>query len=490
MVRSHSTGETTRVGWPSFLACAAAIGVASATMAQAPSTSPLDRRKTRLPAVAKPLPATGLKDAAGRMGLNKPASGSNARPAAAAGDQVRVPERVRYNSPTPLVQMEGRPLLPGRNLGTGVEPSGELSGYRQETAQQAQDRLARALKTNGFEDVEVGARVRTGAGSPIRATPRDVQQTQLEREALSRAPAASGLTAQMDRAIAQSGASLGIEAARQKYASQGYKEVELAPGDTAFVKGSEDSIRRLEASRESIRDASVIPVAAPQPRCGMHRAVMVTTETARPVDREFPNPCDECVRRCEDDDRRAVVGEGMYEGGNPNGDQFIRTGSTIAPVPAPDSPEALAGDPAARGDSALRAGKLKVAADAYSEYLAAYPDDTHVQRLKAMALLLDGRTGPGVELLNKAYTADPSLASIPVNGEQLPENGDALRKAVLATVGQANRANGSGAACLAAAVLMQAEGRGEPAAKMASRAAERGVDAAVIRELKAALAAK
>lgn len=181
-------------------------------------------------------------------------------------------------------------------------------------------------------------------------------------------------------------------------------------------------------------------------------------------------------------ERRAPVGRGPGAD-SISGDPFVVFGTSIRPDAGPD--RAL--QPAQWAAKALREGRFQDAAESYAEYLSAYPDDSAAMRLLAVALLLDAKTKEGIELMGKAYDADPSLASAPLSRDVLPAKPDALRKAVNATVAAANRTN-TARAWLAASVLMQAEGRDDQAARMLARAAERGLDAGLVREFKVTFA--
>lgn len=137
----------------------------------------------------------------------------------------------------------------------------------------------------------------------------------------------------------------------------------------------------------------------------------------------------------------------------------------------PEQPEPLTTEEQAR--QALTRGNFNVAARQFAEAWAEQvkeegePDHT-IQRLWAISLFANGQGDKGVTELMEAYEADPSLTDRPVSGDTLFENHD-LRRLVRRAVRDAHRA-GTYENWFLVAVLMQAEGRHQLAARMLERA--------------------
>lgn len=110
-------------------------------------------------------------------------------------------------------------------------------------------------------------------------------------------------------------------------------------------------------------------------------------------------------------------------------------------------------------------------------------------RLRAVALVGAGRLEEAATAIGDAYLAEPRLAGLPLSGEALAKDRAALRRLVLRAIDYAGR-HPSSDAWLLAAVMTQAEGRDEVAARFASRAEAQGLDATVARALFDALGSR
>ena len=115
---------------------------------------------------------------------------------------------------------------------------------------------------------------------------------------------------------------------------------------------------------------------------------------------------------------------------------------------------------------------------------APWPDD----RLRAVALVGVGRVEEAAEAMLDAFLLDPTLASEALDGATLAPTSRDFRNLLNATVDAANRADRA-EHWLLVAVLMQAEGRDEAAAKMLARARDLGLDEDVVGAFTGALGA-
>lgn len=316
----------------------------------------------------------------------------------------------------------------------------------------------RAVRLNISEsgDIEVGPRIRVGPahdavreGSPAAALRDFVTRT-------SPAPGAAGLLAEV---AAPTRGETALEIARRELGRQGYTEVELGRGDIGFIRTRNPAvIDAIQRKREQIRSIAD----------GGER--WYEWEVRRHLNRRY-DPC-------ADDDWRPNRVLGVMEG--PGVDpqlQFGLGGAVSESEPLSEFDAALV---------AIERGRYAAAAAALREYLAGEPEDMEIVRLLGIVELLDGKIDRGIETLAKAYESDPYLAARPVGSEVLLDHPDSLRRAVGAAVGYAHRTR-SPRAWLAAAVLMEAEGRRDQAAKMIDRAIEAGLDRSVADEMLLAL---
>src|SRR5262249_32778826 len=84
-------------------------------------------------------------------------------------------------------------------------------------------------------------------------------------------------------------AGMSLDGARASLLPQGFHEVQLGDGDVAFVKGSEESIKRLQEKPQAVRDGSIPQI----PRCGVHRGILIASlgdSTPAPTPREDDRP--------------------------------------------------------------------------------------------------------------------------------------------------------------------------------------------------------
>ncbi len=315
----------------------------------------------------------------------------------------------------------------------------------------------RAVRLNIGEsgDVEVGPRIRVG---PAHDVMREGSPAAALHDLVTRASPAPGAAGVLAEITAPTRGATALEIARQELGRQGYTEVELGRGDVGFIRSANPAvIDAIQRRREQIRSIAD----------GSER--WYEWEVRRHLNRRY-DPC-------SDDDWRPNRVLAVIEGAGV--DPQIQYGPGGAPPTEP-----LSGFDAAL--VAIERGRYAAAAEALREYLAGEPEDLEIVRLLGIVELLDGKTGRGIETLARAYESDPYLAARPVGSEVLLDHPDSLRRAVGSAVGFAHR-TGSPRAWLAAAVLMEAEGRRDQAAKMVDRAIEAGLDRSVADEMLFAL---
>lgn len=120
------------------------------------------------------------------------------------------------------------------------------------------------------------------------------------------------------------------------------------------------------------------------------------------------------------------------------------------------------------------------AVDLYREHLMGEPGDQEARRELALAHLRAGSWSEGVSLMHEAYLRNPALADRPMRADLLggPRAAQRMRELVRQSVRRAHREDSAGA-WLVAAVLMQAEGRDQPALRMVVNSVDRGLESAV-----------
>lgn len=165
-------------------------------------------------------------------------------------------------------------------------------------------------------------------------------------------------------------------------------------------------------------------------------------------------------------------------------DSFVARGNP-APVPPP------AVDPDAgltvleRAAKRLHEGRPDEAVVLLRSYTDAYPNEPEAARTLALALLDARRTKEGVAVMALVYERNPALAWTPIAPDAVGQQRE-LRDLVVRAVEFGHRTNSS-SAWLTVAVLMQGEGREDPAFKMIERAGTLGLDADVSKAMRIAL---
>ena len=154
-----------------------------------------------------------------------------------------------------------------------------------------------------------------------------------------------------------------------------------------------------------------------------------------------------------------------------------------AQQPAPPSKPELT--PVERAEADMNSGDYSAAREGYAKIVQESADDPESLRRYALSLMLDKQVSDGVAVMAMAYRNDPTLASRVFDAELLGSDGE-WRKGVRIATTYANRAQ-TGASWLTVAVLMQAEGRKDLAAKMIAKAQAVGVETAVYEAMLAAL---
>lgn len=165
--------------------------------------------------------------------------------------------------------------------------------------------------------------------------------------------------------------------------------------------------------------------------------------------------------------------------------------STAAPMeealPAPATEAELRSTTARElADTYMKLGDLDSAIRVYSVHVTRHPGDVEAVRSLGLALVERGDVREGVDLVERAYRIDPTLARALYDRELLrtPENFALVLDRVTALAGQSESC---AAGWLAVAVLMQADGREEPARAALERAKEDGLAPRIVDEFRAAV---
>ncbi|MCC6661741.1 MAG: hypothetical protein IT437_12745 [Phycisphaerales bacterium] len=145
-----------------------------------------------------------------------------------------------------------------------------------------------------------------------------------------------------------------------------------------------------------------------------------------------------------------------------------------------------AAPPAEPGAAALREGDLVGAASELIEHLDASPEDARATRRLALVILLRDAPESAEKSMLEAYRLDPALAAEPLSRDDLPARADP-RQLMLEAVTRANK-TATPQSWLVVSVLMQAQGRGDTAARMMARARGAGLDPAIADAFDAELA--
>lgn len=129
-----------------------------------------------------------------------------------------------------------------------------------------------------------------------------------------------------------------------------------------------------------------------------------------------------------------------------------------------------------RADYWMVNGRSDDAIKLFEEHLATQPDDDGANIRMGLALIESGRVASGNELIHSIYAANPALASVSLEDTLARWGASRVRMMVSRAVTLANHTGGA-ADWMVVAVLMEAEGRYELAARMLERAKSAGLGA-------------
>lgn len=165
-------------------------------------------------------------------------------------------------------------------------------------------------------------------------------------------------------------------------------------------------------------------------------------------------------------------------------DSFVAFGNPPAPpAPVVDPEEGLAVPE--RAAKRLREGRPDDAIVLLRSHTEAHPEEMEAARTLAVALLDARRTKEGVAVMALVYERHPELARTPIDAYAVGPRRE-MRDLLVRVVQYGHRVN-SMSAWLTAAVLMQAEGRPDPALRMLDRADALGLDPELSKALRIAL---
>lgn len=139
-------------------------------------------------------------------------------------------------------------------------------------------------------------------------------------------------------------------------------------------------------------------------------------------------------------------------------------------------------------DTYFKLGDTASALRVYQRHVGRHPGDVLAVRSMGFAMIDLGDTENGVRQVERAYRIDPTLARAPFDRQQLRDAdtfGDTLDR-VTALAGKLDSKPEASAAWLTVAVMMQADGRNEPARSALDKAKEAGLNTKVVEELGAA----
>jgi hypothetical protein len=186
--------------------------------------------------------------------------------------------------------------------------------------------------------------------------------------------------------------------------------------------------------------------------------------------------------------------DGYYD--NSNQRYAVIDGALVQPVPTAPAPAAEPAQPAGEppppptdaeiAAALMRSGDAKGAIDKYRIHLRDHADDAEAMRGLAVALIDAAEFEQGVAMMAMAYRTEPTLPDEALAARQLFTKAGDLRTTLQKAVAFANKTK-TASAWLTVAVLMQAEGREEPALRMIDRADEIGLDQELVKRFKAAL---
>jgi hypothetical protein len=132
---------------------------------------------------------------------------------------------------------------------------------------------------------------------------------------------------------------------------------------------------------------------------------------------------------------------------------------------------------------ALRARQPEIAVRTLRYHLRTESGDARALRLLAVALLETRDFDDAASVMRLAYRTDPGLAAFALDFNELGYSQREARALLVRTVTYANRVN-SASGLLSVAVLMQGEGREQPALNVLARAARAGLEPEVLDRLR------
>jgi hypothetical protein len=260
-----------------------------------------------------------------------------------------------------------------------------------------------------------------------------------------------------------------LAAARADYLARGFREVHMNDNEVVFVKSDD-------------------PAAA---------ADVATMLEDRVSDRMYRAWMDEWERSVSE--RHQWVYDAGSGGGcrscaggacssTPVIDAFILRG-TLNPMRELSDNELaeLEMSDAERAENALLQGDYPLAIDRYESCLKQTPEDAASMRCLAVALLNSNRVPDSLSKFGEAYRLDPTLAGQPMSLDYFKDGSESISSLLQRVVPIANRSKEYDAS-LAAAVLMQAQGRNKEAARMLEKAVKKGLPQAIEREFEAGAA--
>jgi hypothetical protein len=157
-------------------------------------------------------------------------------------------------------------------------------------------------------------------------------------------------------------------------------------------------------------------------------------------------------------------------------------------LPAPATAAELAGTTQRElGDTYMKLGDAASATRVYGEHVQHHPGDVQAVRNLGFALIESGEVQQGTEQVERAYRIDPALAANSFDRQLLrdPVEFQASLDRVTTFAAQSQGRPEAGAAWLTVSVLMQADGRIEPARSALEKAKEAGLNDKVVESMRA-----
>ncbi|MBS0190736.1 MAG: hypothetical protein JSR52_06255 [Planctomycetes bacterium] len=172
-------------------------------------------------------------------------------------------------------------------------------------------------------------------------------------------------------------------------------------------------------------------------------------------------------------------------------DSNLLPGGTLqqAPQTQPQSAQPPTPTPFDIGIAAFRSGQAQAAARILNDVVTRDREDTSAMRILSLALLELREPDNAAAMMRQAYRIDPTLCSQIIDSDALGLSASRRTTLINRASEYANRV-GSASGWLTVAVLMQADGRYELARKMLKKAANEGLEPAVVNAFEAAIATK